>query len=345
VDSPSPEDRALLDTAGIELYEAIVEEGAIRADDPRIMPGAETHAAFRLLQSLGLVHRDPDDTTQWVPEDPNAAQSRIVAPLSAEGSRLLEESTSWSRTFSTMAQAWRRAPQGGNRGPFLYLRGQAAIGSYITALVADVDQEILTAQPQAGRDTRGLRESIRMETELLSGGVSLRTLYQHSARRSVATREYVAALSKLGAQVRTVDEFFNRMIVADRRAAIIPSPEDLGVALAIREPTIVAYLVDVFERSWSRARPFTSTDASVTNAIAAEQRSMTMRMLIEGHPDAASAKRLGVSPRTYAGYVSDLKEEFDVETRFQLGYTIGRLGFSGDEGDGPVGPAADPRQK
>ena len=33
-----------------------------------------------------------------------------------------------------------------------------------------------------------------------------------------------------------------------------------------------------------------------------------------------SAKRLGVSPRTYAGYISDLKEEFEAETRFQLGY-------------------------
>lgn len=333
--APSPEERALLDAAGVELYEAIVEEGAIRDDDPRIVPSGPGHEAFRLLQSLGLVHRDPDDVTQWAPEDPNAAQSRIVSPLSTEGTRLLEESTAWSRTFSAMAQAWRRAPQGGNRGPFLYLRGLSTISSYIGGLVADVEQEVLTAQPQAGRDTVGLRESIRLEQALLSRGVSLRTLYQHAARRSVATRDYVSVVSKLGAQVRTLDEFFNRMIVADRRVAIIPSPEDLTTALAIREPTIVAYLVDVFERSWSRGRPFTSTDASVTNAIAAEQRSMTMRMLIEGHPDAASAKRLGVSPRTYAGYVSDLKEEFDVETRFQLGYTIGRLGISGTEGDGP----------
>jgi hypothetical protein len=49
-------------------------------------------------------------------------------------------------------------------------------------------------------------------------------------------------------------------------------------------------------------------------------------MLIEGYSDPVSAKRLGVSPRTYAGYVADLKEEFDAETRFQLGYTIGKLG-------------------
>ena len=89
---------------------------------------------------------------------------------------------------------------------------------------------------------------------------------------------------------------------------------------------MVAYLVDVFERSWERARPFTNRDVTVVKEIAAEQRAMTIRMLIEGHSDPVSAKRLGVSPRTYAGYVADLKEEFEAETRFQLGYTLGRLG-------------------
>ena len=51
--------------------------------------------------------------------------------------------------------------------------------------------------------------------------------------------------------------------------------------------------------------------------IAAEQRAMTIRMLIEGHADAVSAKRLGVSPRTYAGYVAELKDE-EVRLRKEL---------------------------
>ena len=96
----------------------------------------------------------------------------------------------------------------------------------------------------------------------------------------------------------------------------------------------MAYLVDVFTRSWERARPFTSQEASVVKHIAGEQRAMTMRMLVEGHPDPVSAKRLGVSPRTYAGYVADLKDEFDAETRFQLGYTIGRIEANRSRGGG-----------
>ena len=162
-------------------------------------------------------------------------------------------------------------------------------------------------------------------------GVKMRTLYQHSARRSSVTHKYVAAVTARGAEVRTLDEFFNRMIVVDRRVAVIPNRNEVAVAVVVREPAVVAYLVDVFERSWERARPFTNRETSLMKDIAAEQRAMTMRMLIEGHSDPVSAKRLGVSPRTYAGYVADLKTEYDAETRFQLGYTMGRMGVSGQE--------------
>ena len=57
-------------------------------------------------------------------------------------------------------------------------------------------------------------------------------------RRSKATREHVER-TRVGAQVRTLDEFFNRLIVIDRRMAVIPgdAPE---VALAIHEPDIVS---------------------------------------------------------------------------------------------------------
>ena len=96
---------------------------------------------------------------------------------------------------------------------------------------------------------------------------------------------------------------------------------------------MVAYLVDMFERHWERARAFVNQESSLMRDIAAEQRAMTIRMLLEGRADPAGAKRLGVSPRTYAAYVADLKNEFEVETRFQLGYAMGMAGVDGREAD------------
>lgn len=325
-----PEDRVIFESRATELFEEVVTSGGLQDDDPRIPADAEFRAAFDVLVRLNLLVLDPADRI-WHPVDPATVQAQVVAPLGARGAELLSESSAWARAFSGLAQSWRRSSRS-ERGPFTELNGPDAISSFLAATVADADEELLTAQPQGNRDGATLEAAARRDQAALERGVRMRTLYQHSARRSSITHKYVAAVTARGAEVRTLDEFFNRIIVIDRRVAIIPGSGGPATALAIREPNLVAYLVDIFERTWERARPFTNRGSVTQRDIAQEQRQMTIRMLIEGHADPASAKRLGVSPRTYAGYVADLKEEYEAETRFQLGYTMGRQGISGNEG-------------
>jgi len=325
-----PDDRALFETAATSLYEEIVASGGLDQNDPRIARGGPERAAFDLLIDLGLLTQEPE-TRRVVAIDPSTVQSRIVAPLSQEGARLLDESSSWANAFGPLAQAWRRAPDTSSGGPFTILHS-SAISPYIAGLVAECEEEMLTAQPQTGRDPDTLAAAAERDSAMLERGTKMRTLYQHSARRSAITHKYVAAVTARGAEVRTLDEFFNRMIVIDRRVAIIPGKqEDLLTAIAVHEPSVVDYLVDVFERAWERGRPFANRESGMLKDIAVEQREMTIRMLIEGHADPVSAKRLGVSPRTYAGYVADLKQEYEAETRFQLGYVMGQRGVSGRE--------------
>jgi hypothetical protein len=324
------DERALFEDDATKLYEEVCQKGQIAASDYRIAEDGELRVAFDLLVEMGLLIFDSEQDG-WAPEDPTSVQSRVVSPLSQEAAKLLAESSQWSSAFSNLAQSWRRAPQSSARGPFTYLRGGATINNVLDQLLAECEEELLTAQPEAGRDPRFLAKAALRDIELLERGATMRTLYQHSARRSSVTHKYVAAVTARGAEVRTLDEFFNRMIVVDRRVALIPNKDEFGVAVAIREPAVLAFLVDVFERSWERGRLFTNRETSLMKDIAAEQRAMTMRMLIEGHSDPVSAKRLGVSPRTYAGYVADLKTDYDAQTRFQLGYTMGRMGVSGHE--------------
>ncbi|MGK2875085.1 MAG: LuxR family transcriptional regulator [Nocardioides sp.] len=317
-----PDQRALFETQCLELFEEIVSAGSIRAADPRIAPGGVERDAFDLLSALGLLRLDPT-AAAWLPEDPGAIQAQVVAPMSNEGSRLLEESAGWAKAFTSMSQSFRQSGGAQARGPFVHLHGDA-IDPYLRALIDDAQEELLTAQPQTGRDPAKLAPAAERDIAAIERGISMRTLYQHSARRSTVTRGYVAAVSARGAEVRTLDEFFNRMIVVDRKVVVIPGNDGLMSAMVVREPALVDYLVDVFERSWERGRPFSSQETSDAEGIASEQRAMTVRMLIEGHADPVSAKRLGVSPRTYAGYIADLKDELEVSTRFQMGYALGR---------------------
>jgi hypothetical protein len=324
-----PQDRALFEDEATKLYGEIAASAGLAASDYRIAEGGELRPAFDLLVDMGLLAHDAESDL-WIPEDPNTVQSRVVSPLSQEAAKLLAESAEWSAAFSALQPSWRRSPASLTRGPFTYLQYDA-IEPFLVELVSECEEELLTAQPQTGRDARALAKATLRDLMVLERGATMHTLYQHSARRSTVTRKYVGAVTARGAEVRTLDEFFNRMIIVDRRVALIPNHGNLKVAVAVREPAVVAYLADVFERSWERARPFSNRETSLMKDIAAEQRAMTLRMLIEGHSDPVSAKRLGVSPRTYAGYVSDLKAEFEADTRFQLGYTVGRLGLSGQE--------------
>jgi sugar-specific transcriptional regulator TrmB len=325
-----PQERIVFEEQSTPLYEEIVASGGIEATDRRIVARGELHAAFELLVDVGLVSRSDDGLT-WRAVDPAAVQAQVVAPLGQQGAELIAESAHWAQAFSTLSHAWRRSPSAVG-GPFAEIRGET-IANFLASMVSEAEEELLTAQPQDRRGVKQLGEAGAREIAALRRGVKMRTLYQHAARRGADTRKYVSAVTAEGAEVRTLDEFFNRLIVVDRRIAIIPSHQGLNVAMVISEPSMVGYLVDMFERHWERARPFTSSETSLMRDIAAEQRAMTIRMLLEGRADPAGAKRLGVSPRTYAAYVADLKNEFEVETRFQLGYEMGKRGISGRETD------------
>jgi sugar-specific transcriptional regulator TrmB len=329
------QERGIFEEQATPLYEEIVTSGGIAATDKRIAKRGELQQAFELLVEVGLVVKS-DDGASWRAVDPAAVQAQVVAPLGQQGAELIAESAHWAQAFSTLSHAWRRSPSAVG-GPFAEIRGLATIGNFLASLVSDAEIELLTAQPQDRRGVKQLGGEVgARDIAALKRGVKMRTLYQHAARRGADTRKYVAAVTAAGAEVRTLDEFFNRLIVVDRRIAIIPSHEGVSTAMVISDRSMVGYLVDMFERHWERARPFTSSETSLMRDIATEQRAMTIRMLLEGRADPAGAKRLGVSPRTYAGYVADLKNEFEVETRFQLGYEMGKRGISGREMDEPT---------
>lgn len=324
------EDRQLFETTAAELYRQIVHAGWLEASDPAIEANDAIASACKLLVDIGLLSLDAA-ADRFYPLDPAAVQSQVVVPLGRRGTELLDESARWAGTFASLSHTYRQSAV--RERPIVELHGPERINKYIQAALADCRSEMLTAQPRGRRPEKVLAQAVQRDLDVLNRGASIRTLYQHAARHSPATREYVTQVSAIGAEVRTLDEFFNRLIVVDRRLAIIPGVDGDTTAVAIHEPSLVSYLVDIFERSWERARPFTSNEAKVHRDIAADIRNMTIRMLVEGHSDPASAKRLGISTRTYAAYIAALKEEYAVQTRFQLGYAMGRA-----EGEQPADP-------
>ncbi len=317
--------RALLEGPAGEVFRETVRAGGLGYEDKRLQRDHDDHEATALLIDLGLLRDDPAAGC-WVAVDPATVQPSVVAPLGRRVVQLLDESAAWADTLGALGQAFRRTPSVGS--PLTEIRGLPAINRFLDAAVDDAESELLAAQPAGARRATVLEQAVDRDIRALQRGVRMRTLYQHTARRSKATREHVERTVEHGAQVRTLDEFFDRLIVIDRRLAIIPgdAPE---VALALHEPGVVSYLADIFDRAWERAHDYEERGEASESDIAAEVRQLTVRMLTEGHSDPSSAKRVGVSTRTYASYVAALKDEYGVETRFQLGYAMGTRAAAG----------------
>jgi hypothetical protein len=311
--------RDLLQGPAGELFRDVVQAGVLPRDDPRALDGRGPSEALTLLVELGLLRDDPA-TGGWVAVDPALVQPGVVAPLGRQVVQLLDESAAWADVLGGLGQVFRRTPRGDSA--LNEIRGLPSINRFLEAAVDDAEHELLAAQPAGARRAAVLEQAVDRDIRALQRGVRMRTLYQHTARRSKATREHVARTMEHGAQVRTLDEFFNRLIVIDRRLAVIPGDQP-DLALAVHDSGIVSYLADVFDRSWERAHDYEERGEASESDIASEVRQLTVRMLTEGHSDPASAKRVGVSTRTYASYVAALKEEYGVETRFQLGYAMG----------------------
>ncbi|MBV9830001.1 MAG: LuxR family transcriptional regulator [Marmoricola sp.] len=327
----SPEDgsrqRGLLQGPAGEIFREVVKAGLLEHDDARLSDGHPDHEAVQLLVDLGLLRHDTA-AGGWVAVDPATVQPGVVAPLGRRVVQLLDESAAWADVLGGLGQSFRRTPPNGD-SKVTEIRGLPNINRFLDAAVDDAESQLLTAQPAGARRAAVLEQAVDRDIRALQRGVRMRTLYQHTARRSKATRQHVARTMEHGAQVRTLDEFFNRLILIDDRLAVIPGDQP-EVALAIHEPGIISYLADVFERSWERGRDYEDRAEASESDIAAEVRQLTVRMLSEGHSDPASAKRVGVSTRTYASYVAALKEEYGVETRFQLGYAMGSRAASED---------------
>ncbi len=94
----------------------------------------------------------------------------------------------------------------------------------IAELAAQSRLEVLTSQPGGPRPDEPLKESLGRTREVLGRGVKMRMLYQWSAQFSPTTSEFVNYVSELGAEVRITHDSFMRLLVFDRKTALM-SPE------------------------------------------------------------------------------------------------------------------------
>ncbi|GHE73733.1 LuxR C-terminal-related transcriptional regulator [Streptomyces vinaceus] len=306
------------------------------ARDLGITP-AEAEQSCTELIALGLLREDARQPPGLVIVEPESAAERVIGPMErairaqrAAVETLRGQLLEYSRIYEE-----RPAPNDG-RGGVEFVGTLSNARAAIAELAGQCESEVLTSQPGGGRRAEVLQEAIARDEAMLERGVSMRTLYQHTARFSQGTREYVERVSTRGAEVRTLDDQFFRLLVFDRKVAVIGIEADPGAAIIVREPNLVHFIRSTFELWWVSATTFPLEWNNQDVADISEQLKQRITLLLsEGLTDQSIATRMGMSVRTCRRHIAEIMDRLGVKSRFQAGYLLGSQRATGQPDDSP----------
>ncbi|MFJ8015625.1 LuxR C-terminal-related transcriptional regulator [Streptomyces sp. NPDC096339] len=209
------------------------------------------------------------------------------------------------------------------------LVGLDAIQATLEVLAREVADECLSVMPGGAQSQASLDASRPLDEAAMARGVSVLTLYQDSVRHDPPTLAYARWLTERGGMVRTCPTLPPRMLVFDRRVAVVPiDPADTKRgALCIHEAGVVASLVALFEQTWHSAIPLGADRAKdVESGLTAAEQEL-LRLLASGLTDEVAGRKLGISARSVRRQMSALMERLDASSRFEAGLKAAQRGW------------------
>lgn len=293
------------------------------------LPPETVRAGLARLVELGLLARAQEGNGWYVPVSPYEVPDGVVGPLERAMWQQRADIARARDRLSTLAPLYvEPAQEGGDPVPAERVEDLGDVRRIIAGLAANCTEEVMTSQPGGGRREAVLEEAVGRDERMLRRGVRMRTLYQHTARFSPGTRAYVERVTRLGADVRTLDDQIMRLLVFDRRVAVIAVHDSLTGAMIVHDPDTLHFLVNAFELMWSSAQPFPlNWDNEELAEIGEELKLKIFRLLSEGLTDQVIAKRMGMSVRTCRRHIAEVMSRLEAETRFRAGYLLGSRGW------------------
>jgi DNA-binding CsgD family transcriptional regulator len=163
----------------------------------------------------------------------------------------------------------------------------------------------------------------------LRRGVRSRSLYEAALLEAPGRLLRLRRLISQGEQARVAPRLPTRMVICDRRLAMLPlapSAPGGGESVVLVNPSsLLDALIELFEDYWQRSHPVTATPAAADGLSSADLE--TLRLLGTGMKDEAIARQLGVSMRTARRRISALLTRLGAASRFQAGAEAARRGF------------------
>lgn len=328
-----PGDDFALDPVDTRIYRWVLEH---RRLDPASMAAAldipvqDVAVGVERLNALRLIYPLASEPGAGYAVAPATAMAELDAPVQARIRLEQEQMAHHRELLSRFLPPYHE----GRHGRGTDLEVIASVEEVRTALNQAADRcriEVLASQPGGGsRVPAVMQEALGRDQALLARGITMRTLYHHTARFNGPSQAYAEAASQLGGQYRTCHELFGRIIVFDRELAFVPASDNSWGAVAIRQEWLVAYLCEIFEQAWTRATPFTVAATDGLEQVAQDINRTIVELLAAGLKDETIARRLGMSLRSARRHIADIMQQLNAESRFQAGVAAARAGLLPD---------------
>lgn len=324
---------ARLDDLALAAYECALRLGSFDEEAVSAELGIDRSKAAecrRILEEMHLlVATSP--SLPAIPVDPQVAEAELTAPLEESIRKERQHITSIHQGLRRALQIYHSGSLGQVHGAAIrVLDNPAEVEGELLRARRHCTREVMVMQPGGGRSADSLHEVTDRVLEMLGRGIRWRILYQHTARASLATRSYTHKVLSHGGEVRTSNEFSERLFIYDRSVAFVPKAREQGVppgAAMVTDPTLVGFLCRTFESTWQSATPFEDEEGRTVPQGATDVQLAVMRLMAAGLKDEVIARRLGMSTRTCRRHISTLMEELGATSRFQAGLEVGRQGL------------------
>ncbi|GAA5029602.1 helix-turn-helix domain-containing protein [Streptomyces siamensis] len=316
-----------------DLYEYLV-QGQVR-HRPQIsreldLEDTVVQDLLNALQELGLVVKDPDDPAAFSVIAPDLSLEALIRRKEGELQRMRLHS-------ALLADRYRLTAHGRQARDIVeVVRGPSEVDARVRLIERQVigQIEVLSAPPYSGGFTPS-----EDELGLLARGVRSRVIYSSKALNQDHAVQTLEQFRKAGDEARILPEVPMKMLIADRRIALIPlsSGQD-AAAIVVRPCGLLDALCSLFASLWEKAKPYTGADQLPRAAGLTEDDRQLLHLLTSGLKDEAAARHLGLSLRTVRRRVAALMDRTEANTRFQAGYLLG-LGSTTAPGRTPSRPA------
>ena len=327
----------MLDVLGLHdseeiAYRALVEVPSYDAGELAVRLNGHPGQAARTLAALermGLAARSSGDPDRYVASPPSVALAALAVQRE-------QELRSAQLEIESLAEVYRGTDTERSVGEIVdVVRGAQAVGQRFSQLQMTAREEVLgfvkadivVVPPEENAE----------EDEAVARGVRYRVVLE---RKSFERPGFFAAAEESlrnGEEARVVPVLPIRMIIVDRRIALVPLVSGTGRAvgaLIVHESGMLDALIALFDRVWRDAAPLvlsTDTDGGVreeNGGRLAGIDSKILALLLAGLTDQAIGNQLTLSLRTVQRRVRALMDQVGAETRLQLGYQAARRGWA-----------------